>query len=256
MIGLRSNHPDETHEWLPQLPFHCDRGLWHYPRTRTLTARLFGGTTSCSGASRCRGANQLNSTPALRARTEPPLRSRRVRIVERCGDPDLQVAAARDRSDSGSRDRSVQPHRLHDRRNDDLSRISGRSKDDDHQARGCLGRIGDRFDLTLECIRRHYLGENSPLGATIARYSDFFGLFGDFAGYVAFFLLQDLVDEDALTVKFSMPFDDFAGSPVPPSLDAYVDYRRRAIEFIEARNRRIAAYAGADNPAAPRAERS
>src|SRR5207247_1537178 len=25
-----------------------------------------------------------------------------------------------------------------------------------NQARGCTGRIGDRFDLTLECIRRHY----------------------------------------------------------------------------------------------------
>ena len=44
--------------------------------------------------------------------------------------------------------------------------------------------IRDRFDLTLECIRRHYLDEPSPLSATLARYADFFGLFGDFAGYV------------------------------------------------------------------------
>ncbi|HRQ87352.1 MAG TPA: hypothetical protein PLA50_01035, partial [Bacteroidia bacterium] len=27
-----------------------------------------------------------------------------------------------------------------------------------NQARGCLRRIGDRFDLTVECIRRHYDG--------------------------------------------------------------------------------------------------
>ncbi len=29
-------------------------------------------------------------------------------------------------------------------------------------ARGLHPRIADRFDLTLECIRRHYLGEDSP----------------------------------------------------------------------------------------------
>ena len=76
-------------------------------------------------------------------------------------------------------------------------------------ARGCHPRIKDRFDLTLECIRRHYLDEPSPLGDTLARYADFFGLFGDFAGYVDFFHLQDLVNEDTSTVKFFMPFEDF-----------------------------------------------
>ena len=70
-------------------------------------------------------------------------------------------------------------------------------------------RIKDRFDLTVECIRRHYLEEPSPLSDTLARYADFFGLFGDFAGYVDFFHLQDLVNEDTSTVKFFMPFEDF-----------------------------------------------
>ncbi len=51
-------------------------------------------------------------------------------------------------------------------------------------ARGFHPRIKDRFDLTVECIRRHYLDEPSPLSDTLARYADFFGLFGDFAGYV------------------------------------------------------------------------
>jgi hypothetical protein len=113
-----------------------------------------------------------------------------------------------------------------------------------NQARGCHGRIRDRFDLTLECIRRHYLDEPSPLSATLARYADFFGLFGDFAGYVDFFLLQDLVNEVALTVKFSTPFEDFTTSPLPGTLDAYLVYRQRAIEFIESRNQRIAARLG------------
>jgi hypothetical protein len=103
-------------------------------------------------------------------------------------------------------------------------------------------RIKDRFDLTVECIRRHYLSEPSPLAPVLARYADFFRLFGDFAGYVDFFHLQDLVDEGASTVRFFAPFEDFTGSPVPGTLDAYLAYRERAIAFIESRNRRIAAY--------------
>jgi len=44
-------------------------------------------------------------------------------------------------------------------------------------ARGCNGSIDDRFDLTLECIRRFYLGISSPLNDVLLRYQDFFGLF-------------------------------------------------------------------------------
>jgi len=47
-------------------------------------------------------------------------------------------------------------------------------------ARGCNGKIDDRFDLTLECIRRFYLGLASPLHDVLLRYQDFFGLFRDF----------------------------------------------------------------------------
>ena len=103
--------------------------------------------------------------------------------------------------------------------------------------------IADRFDLTLECIRRHYLGLRSPLGETLARYSDFFALFEDFGGYVDFFMLQDLVTEDCSAVRFFMPFDDFNTPAVPRDGDTYKEYRRLSIEFIEARNRRIGRYA-------------
>jgi hypothetical protein len=41
-----------------------------------------------------------------------------------------------------------------------------------NQARGCLRKISDRFDLTVECIRRHYARQSSPLGETLARYVD------------------------------------------------------------------------------------
>lgn len=81
-------------------------------------------------------------------------------------------------------------------------------------ARGMHPRIADRFDLTVECIRRHYAGESSPLSAALARYADFFALFGDFSGYIDFFLLQDLIDDGA--VRFALRFDDFATPSVPP----------------------------------------
>jgi hypothetical protein len=107
-------------------------------------------------------------------------------------------------------------------------------------ARGCHAQIADRFDLTLECIRRHYVGQHSPLANTLGRYANFFALFGDFEGYVDYFLLQDLIDNDA--VKFLMRFDNFQTSPLPGSVDAYKEYKCLTIEFVEARNRRIARY--------------
>jgi hypothetical protein len=106
-------------------------------------------------------------------------------------------------------------------------------------ARGFNGKISDRMDLTLECIRRHYLGERSPLGETLVRYRDFFALFDDFRGYVEFFVLQDLVTADGSSVRFFMPFDNFNTGSVPSDGDSYKEYRRLSIEFIEARNRRI-----------------
>lgn len=78
-----------------------------------------------------------------------------------------------------------------------------------NQARGCLKKISDRLDLTVECIRRHYAHQSSPLSQTLARYDDFFALFENFSGYVDFFLLQDVVTSDRTAVTFFMPFDDF-----------------------------------------------
>ncbi len=43
-----------------------------------------------------------------------------------------------------------------------------------NQARGMLTRVADRMDLTLECIRRHYVGEASPMTSVLTRYSRFF----------------------------------------------------------------------------------
>jgi hypothetical protein len=109
-------------------------------------------------------------------------------------------------------------------------------------ARGCHPRIKDRFDLTVECIRRHYLNETSPLSAVLARYADYFRLFGDFHGYVDFFLLQDLVADDYSGVKLFLPCGEFNSSPVPKSMATYWAYRELAVSFIEARNQRIRAW--------------
>lgn len=106
-------------------------------------------------------------------------------------------------------------------------------------ARGLNHKINDRFDLTVECIRRFYHSESSPLYDTLACYMSFFDLFGDFRSYVEFFLLQDLVAPDFAAVRFFSPFDDFITSPLPNSVDAYRSYKRLAEEFINARNRRI-----------------
>ena len=106
-------------------------------------------------------------------------------------------------------------------------------------ARGFDPRLKDRFDLTVECIRRHYRNDWSPLSDVLKRYAAFFDLFGDFRGYVEFFLLQDLVTEDCSAVKFFAPFQNFTTSPVPAGIEAYKAYRQLAIEFIEARNCRI-----------------
>ena len=112
-----------------------------------------------------------------------------------------------------------------------------------NQARGTnRTTIGDRFDLTLECIRRHYRGERNPLGETLTRYSEFFELFGDFRGYVDFFLLRDLVTDDYDVVRFFTPFANFTTPAVPETLDEYKGYRQLTIDFVQARNRRIADY--------------
>lgn len=111
-----------------------------------------------------------------------------------------------------------------------------------NQARGVNGLIDDRFDLTLECIRRYYLGIDSPLDDTLSGYKSFFDLFQDFEGYIRFFLLDDLVDENG-NVRFYLPFDDFSTPPTFRDSNDYLAYKQHVIEFIRSRNIRIENYA-------------
>ena len=109
-------------------------------------------------------------------------------------------------------------------------------------ARGFTRQIADRMDLTLECIRRHYLGQSSPLVETLLRYDDFFTLFENFRGYVDFFLLQDMVINDYSRVKFFLPFDNFTTPAVPKDVESYMEFRRQSIDFTKTRHRRIKQY--------------
>jgi hypothetical protein len=107
-----------------------------------------------------------------------------------------------------------------------------------NQARGVNSFIDDRFDLTLECIRLFYLKQESPLYSTLLRYKTFFELFRDFEGYIQFFLLDDLVDENGV-VKFYLPFDGFKTRPTFSDVGQYLSYKKRVTEFIRSRNKRI-----------------
>lgn len=116
-----------------------------------------------------------------------------------------------------------------------------------NQARGVLHLIDDRFDLTLECIKRFYTNESSPLSETLTRYAAFFRLFETFESYVQFFLLDDLVDERGV-VRFYLPFDDFQSPPQFRDVEDYLVYKNRVESFVNSRSRRIEAYANQLKP--------
>ncbi|SFF17652.1 DUF6994 family protein [Sunxiuqinia elliptica] len=107
-----------------------------------------------------------------------------------------------------------------------------------NQARGVNRKICDRFDLTLECIRRFYEEEKSPLYDTLMRYKDFFDLFVDFCGYVDFFMLQDFV-RNKDQINFSLPFDNFNRPALPQTVDEYKRYKTQTIDLMDSRNKRI-----------------
>jgi hypothetical protein len=113
-----------------------------------------------------------------------------------------------------------------------------------NQARGMHASIADRFDLTLECIRRHYAEPYAanPLGERLAYDADFFDLFGDFDRYVRFFLLDGLLTEDRGGVRSLMSGEPLSAFPSPAFAStpgAYAEYRKRSIAFVVARNSRI-----------------
>ena len=107
-------------------------------------------------------------------------------------------------------------------------------------ARGFNQKIADRFDLTLECIRLHYLGMSNPLQQVLIQNTAFFKLFESFAGYVDFFLLQDLVSPNYDSINFFTPMkENFESSPLPESREQYLQYMHSSMCFTALRNERI-----------------
>jgi hypothetical protein len=107
-------------------------------------------------------------------------------------------------------------------------------------ARGFNRKIADRFDLTLECIRLHYLRLDSPLKNDLERYSEFFDLFSDFKGYIQFFLLDDLVNNSYTEIKFFTSFSQaFLNAPLPKDKAEYQTYAENSLRFVRSRNERI-----------------
>jgi len=108
-----------------------------------------------------------------------------------------------------------------------------------NQSRGCNALIIDRWDLTLECIRRFYDNETSPLYDTLLTDKAFFDLFVDFKGYVDFFHLQDCVSKDYASVNIWIGDGKFFYNPFPKNMEEYFYWINKNLEFVEKRNSRI-----------------
>jgi hypothetical protein len=153
-------------------------------------------------------------------------------------EPELVAEISRDRDDFFRIASTIGGYVLFPRNGD------GQSGPTINQARGVHPQVADRFDLTLECIRRHYLAPamESPLANRLNYYSDFFALFRDFDTYIRFFLLEDLVTADREGVRSLMTGEVIREFPQPAYATTVVEYanhRANSVAFVQARNARI-----------------
>ncbi len=107
-----------------------------------------------------------------------------------------------------------------------------------NQIRGSNRLIADRWDLTLECIRRYYEGEESPISWCLEQDRRFFDLFVDFRGFVDFFLLQDCVTPDYRKVRMWLD-TELGEDPLPKDMGEYMAWIRNELKFVECRNQRL-----------------
>ena len=110
--------------------------------------------------------------------------------------------------------------------------------------------IRDRFDLTLECIKRYYDNTEqsinderyNPLGRVIYKnYEDFFKLFCNFKGFVDFFYLNPIVSEDYNSIKYFIcnSNNNFLAEPLPRDYREWYELYENQISFLEKRNELI-----------------
>lgn len=117
-----------------------------------------------------------------------------------------------------------------------------------NQKRGLNHQIKDRWDLTLECIRKFYLDEWSPLYDDLNRDKPFFDLFVDFRGYIDFFFLQDCVSADYNSITFWYGNGDFKENPLPQTIDDYLNWIDCQLAFVKKRNERIKNFCCQNSP--------
>jgi hypothetical protein len=116
--------------------------------------------------------------------------------------------------------------------------------------------ICDRFDLTLECIRRayqyddFYRSDANPLFGISKEDKEFFKMFGTFQNYAKFFCLDESYDDkhnwvnetgQVLNLFDNQPLDnwDFNKSEVLPTADNWWTFYRNIMDRLEARNKQI-----------------
>jgi hypothetical protein len=122
--------------------------------------------------------------------------------------------------------------------------------------RGLNAKIRDRFDLTLECIRRYYINENesgNPLSDVLKKDHEFFEIFGSglegFKNYIDFFILNSWVEEDKeqhyhvknlLHDNETLDKWDFnTEKPLPKDPDEWWTFYRNIMDRLEKRNNLI-----------------
>ena len=111
--------------------------------------------------------------------------------------------------------------------------------------------IRDRWDLTLECIKRYYEQPDNtesnynPLWNAINNSKNFFELFVDFQKYIEFFLLQDYLDSNGSVTLF-FPHKSFCDDPLPKTAEEYIQNIEMQRNIVKKRNKRIQQYLESD----------
>ena len=122
------------------------------------------------------------------------------------------------------------------------------------------GVIKDRFDLTLECIRRAYQYGNfykndfNPLFGISEEEKEFFKMFGTFEKYIDFFLLNSWVEEDKehhfhvknllfneneIDKEKTLNDYDFSKEPLPQDENEWWTFYHNIMKRLDARNEQI-----------------
>lgn len=111
--------------------------------------------------------------------------------------------------------------------------------------------IDDRFDLTLECIRRFYTKSPlyNPLQEILGQDEKFFDMFGTFQNYIKFFCLDESygdkhswVNENGqvLNLMNNEPLDDYNFSKEPlPNAEQWWTFYDNIMNRLDARNEQI-----------------